>query len=77
MISLLGNNAGNGPTMSMGGGMSMASDTKKSDITSVVRAHLASLKSEIQTAAANTPDTMSKYHLQDVAERIKNALDPK
>jgi hypothetical protein len=61
----------------MGGAMSMAPDTKKSDITSVVRAHLASLKSEIQTAAASMPDAMSKYHLQDVAERIKKALDPK
>ncbi len=77
MISLLGNNAGGGITMSMGGAMSMAPDTKKSDISSVVRAHLASLKSEIQTAAASMPDAMSKYHLQDVADRIKNALDPK
>jgi hypothetical protein len=77
MISLLGNNAGGGLTLSMGGAMSMGADTKKTDITSVVRAHLASLKSEIQTAAAGMPDAMSKYHLQDVAERIKNALDPK
>lgn len=77
MIALLGNNAGGGITMSMGGAMSMAPDTKKSDISSVVRAHLASLKSEIQTAAASMPDAMSKYHLQDVAERIKTALDPK
>ena len=77
MISLLGNNAGGGMTLSMGGAMSMGADTKKSDITSVVRAHLTSLKAEIQTAAASMPDTMSKYHLQDVANRIKNALDPK
>jgi hypothetical protein len=77
MISLLGNNTGGGASLSMGGSMSMAPDTKKSDITSVVRAHLASLKSEIQTAAASMPDAMSKYHLQDVAERIKKALDPK
>ena len=77
MISLLGNNAGGGVTLSMGGAMSMGPDTKKTDITSVVRAHLASLRSEIQAAAAGNPDAMSKYHLQDVAERIKNALDPK
>lgn len=77
MISLLGNNTGGGVTLSMGGAISMGPDTKKTDITSVVRAHLASLRSEIQTAAAGNPDAMSKYHLQDVAERIKNALDPK
>jgi hypothetical protein len=77
MISLLGNNAGGGITLSMGGAISMGPDAKKTDITSVVRAHLASLRSEIQAAAAGNPDAMSKYHLQDVAERIKNALDPK
>lgn len=77
MISLLGNNAGGGVTLSMGGAISMGPDTKKTDITSVVRAHLASLRSEILAASAGNPDAMSKYHLQDVAERIKNALDPK
>ena len=77
MISLLGNSTGGGISMSMGGAMSMSPDTKKSDISSVVRAHLSSLKSEIQAAATTMPDAMSKYHLQDVAERIKNALDPK
>ncbi|HEX7903537.1 MAG TPA: zinc-dependent metalloprotease [Chitinophagaceae bacterium] len=49
----------------------------KSDIKSVVRAHLASLRSEVLTAAAGTTDQMSKYHLQDVAKRIDKALNPK
>lgn len=49
----------------------------KSDIKSVVRAHLASLRSEVMTAAAGTTDQMSKYHLQDVAKRIDKALNPK
>jgi hypothetical protein len=77
MISLLGNNAGGGLTLSMGGAMSMGTDAKKTDVSSVVRAHLSSLRSEIQAAAPSMPDAMSKYHLQDVANRIKNALDPK
>ena len=77
MISLLGNNTGGGMTLSLGGSMSMGTDAKKTDVPSVVRAHLSSLRSEIQAAAPSMPDAMSKYHLQDVAERIKNALDPK
>lgn len=77
MISLLGNNAGGGMTLSMGGSMSMGADAKKTDVSSVVRAHLTALRSEIQAATASMPDAMSKYHLQDVAERIKNGLDPK
>jgi hypothetical protein len=61
----------------MGGSMSMGPDAKKTDVSSVVRAHLGSLRTEIQAASSSMPDAMSKYHLQDVAERIKNALDPK
>jgi hypothetical protein len=71
MISLLGSTSTGAMTMSMG------PDPKKSDITSIVRAHLASLRTEINAAAASTSDNMSKYHLQDVSERIKRALDPK
>lgn len=51
--------------------------TDKSDIRSFVRAHLAALRSEMLAAAAGTADAMSKYHLQDVAKRIEDALDPK
>jgi hypothetical protein len=49
----------------------------KSDIKSVVRAHLAGLRTEILAAAAGTPDAMTKFHLQDVAKRIDTALNPK
>jgi hypothetical protein len=77
MISLLGNSATTATGNSSSFSISFGPDTKKTDITSVVRAHLAALRSEIQAATSAMPDTMSKYHLQDVAERIKNALDPK
>jgi hypothetical protein len=77
MISLLGNSATTATGNSSSFSISFGPDTKKTDITSVVRAHLAALRSEIQAATSAMPDNMSKYHLQDVAERIKNALDPK
>ena len=66
-----------GSTISMGGAMSMGADPKKTDITSVVRAHLIALRNEINAASPAFTDNMSKYHLQDVSERIKRALDPK
>lgn len=47
------------------------------DASSVVRAHLTSLRNEINAAIAGTSDKLTKYHLQDVSERIKNALSPK
>lgn len=50
---------------------------KNTDISSIVRAHLAELRGSILAAIPGTTDNLSKYHLQDVAERIKKALDPK
>jgi len=52
-------------------------NTKNSDVYSIVRGHLRALLSEINTAIPGTTDKLSKYHLQDVSERIKRALDPK
>jgi len=52
-------------------------NTDKSDIKSVVRAHLASLKNEVNAAAVGIADPMSKYHLQDISKRIDKALNPK
>jgi hypothetical protein len=78
MSALLGNApAGGGITISFGGAVSAGPDPKKTDVTSVVRAHLTTLRSEIQATIPATTDTMSKYHLMDLSERIKTALDPK
>ena len=52
-------------------------DPKKSDVISLTRAHLIQLQSEINGAVPATADKMSRYHLQDVAARIKQALEPK
>lgn len=78
MTALLGNaSGGGGITISIGGAVSAGPDPKKTDVVSVTRAHLASLRSEIQAASASMPDAMSKYHLMDLSDRIKQALDPK
>jgi hypothetical protein len=49
----------------------------KSDIQSVIRAHLASLRTEINAGAITATDAMTRYHLQDEAARIDKALNPK
>jgi len=53
---------------------SLSSD--KSDIKSVVRAHLIQLKNEAKSAVTLAKDNMSRYHLQDIVVRIDKALDP-
>jgi hypothetical protein len=57
-------------------GAGSTTSTEKSDIRSVVRAHLLSLRSEIKSAVAGVSDPLSRYHLQDVLTRIDNSLDP-
>ncbi|SFE76338.1 protein of unknown function [Chitinophaga sp. CF118] len=52
-------------------------DATKSDVSSIARAQLVSLRSEIRAAIAAMPDNMSRYHLSDLSERINHLLDPK
>jgi hypothetical protein len=48
----------------------------KSDLKSIVRAHLQSLRSELNASQALYTDRLSKYHLQDLSFRIEKALNP-
>src|SRR5687768_11791964 len=52
-------------------------DVKKSDVVSIVKGNLRALKSEINTALPGVKDNMTRYHLQDVVERIERMLDPR
>ena len=52
-------------------------DIKNTDIPSIARGHLTTLRIRILNASLHSTDLESKYHLQDVAERIKQALNPK
>jgi hypothetical protein len=52
-------------------------DIKNTDIPSIARGHLVALRRRILAAANVSTDKMSKYHLEDVAERIRQALYPK
>ncbi|GLU51012.1 zinc-dependent metalloprotease [Dyadobacter frigoris] len=52
-------------------------ELEKTDLPSVARGHLESLKASIKKAIPLETDKMSKYHLKDVLQRIDLALDPK
>jgi hypothetical protein len=52
-------------------------DTKKSDILSYLKGHARELKAVIDAAATGTADKATKYHLQDLSDRLKKMLDPK
>ena len=48
----------------------------QSDIRAVVRAELNTLSKQVKTAVNRTSDKMTKYHLQDIVERIEQILNP-
>jgi hypothetical protein len=52
-------------------------DIKNTDIPSIARGHLTVLRNRILAAANVSTDKLTKYHLQDIAERIRQALFPK
>jgi Met-zincin/Domain of unknown function (DUF5117)/Domain of unknown function (DUF5118) len=52
-------------------------EVEKSDIISVLKGTLRNLKAEIAAALPAYTDKMSRYHLQDVNERINKILNPK
>ena len=56
---------------------STAVTVKQSDIIPVIRGELNNLKKEAEKAATNTNNTLTKYHLQDIAARIETILNPK
>lgn len=51
--------------------------TKNTDLPSIARAELTGLRNRILAAVPATTDRLSRYHLQDLAQRIKMALNPK
>lgn len=55
----------------------MNTSTDKSDMKSVVKAHLTSLRAEFQSAAAVVADPMTRYHWKDLSDRIEQVLNPR
>ncbi|WP_353723182.1 zinc-dependent metalloprotease [Dyadobacter sp. 676] len=52
-------------------------ELEKTDLPSIARAHLESLRVTVNAAVAKSTDKNTRYHLQDVSQRIRQALDPK
>ncbi len=55
---------------------STAVTMSQSDLRSIARAELNTLRSAALNAVGRTSDRMSKYHLQDIAKRIEHILEP-
>jgi hypothetical protein len=61
-----------GIIITFGGG-----DIRKTDIISVAKGTLRSVRADINAALPSMTDKMTRYHLQDMLDRIGRILDPK
>jgi len=60
-----------------GGDGGRDADKEDSDVFSIAKAQLRAINAMIKNALPGTTDTMSNYHLQDLSDRITEALNPK
>jgi Met-zincin/Domain of unknown function (DUF5117)/Domain of unknown function (DUF5118) len=51
-------------------------NTKNTDLPSIAKAELTSLRSQLQAAIPLTTDRSTRYHLTDLADRIRKVLNP-
>jgi len=65
------------PGLPSGGSRFVSSNTSQSDVVSVAKAELRNINSMISAALPSQSDSLSKYHLHDLSERISFALNPK
>jgi hypothetical protein len=70
LSNIINPSAGGGMTLTISFSNAPVSDPRKSDIISVAKAMLRSLRSEINSSLPAYSDNMSKYHLIDLQERI-------
>lgn len=68
---ITGTNSGNGLIIYVN------PDPTRSDVSSIIRSHLLSLREDISKEIAISKDELSKYHLQDIISRIDKELDTK
>jgi hypothetical protein len=66
-------------SISLGAAFGMPSSVNiiNTDVFSIAKGELRALQIEITAASNLNTDKVSKYHLQDLADRIKKGLDPK
>lgn len=74
---LISPDSGGGIVISLGGSASTSASPKTTDATSIAKAQLRTLASEIRNALPSYKDYSSRAHLQDVLDRINGTLDPK
>jgi len=58
------------------GGATTSTDNKRTDILSYLKGNARELKALCDAGAAGTADKATKYHLQDLSDRLKKILDP-
>lgn len=75
--SLINPPAQTGITINFGGQQQQMVDSKKSDILSYLKGNARELKAACDAAALTATDKATKYHLQDLSDRLNKIMNPK
>jgi len=65
------------PTRPSRGNNMPTMNVKQSDVISVAKAELRNINNMIKSSLPGQSDSLSNYHLQDIADRIEKTLDPR
>lgn len=77
LIAASGASAGGSSSNFQGLVIFFGPNTKNTDLPSIAKAELTRLRQKLLAAIPLTTDTLTKYHLEDLAQRIRLALNPK
>lgn len=77
LISATGSSSGGSSSSFQGLVIFFGPNTKNTDLPSIAKAELTRLRQKLLAAIPLTNDTLTKYHLEDLAQRIRLALNPK
>lgn len=77
MISLLPTNTGNVVQIGFGSNFLISPNIYNTDLPSIARGHLNDLLVDIRSSIKRTKEKLTRFHLQDEAQRINLALNPK
>jgi len=68
---------GNAATLARMVGAPVGMNPEQTDVASVVKGRLRELEKAIKASAGSQPDLLSKYHLEDLSDRIQQTLEKK
>ena len=77
MINLVVPSLDSNPAPGTGAQMQSSAVTKTTDALSILKGHMKNLAAQIKVAKTSAPDNATRLHLEDIYDRLQEALENK